>query len=93
MRKRIFLPPGSILWQFVHIHWCNLHYANVLRMRPQKEIADPPRPPLMTLDQTVAALQESHQALRDEVAKLKEADLDGPCNSNGQASRSSSPRA
>ena len=77
--------PGTILWQLFHMHWCNLHYANVLRLRPQKEIADPPKPPIMTLDQTIAALQQSHQALRSEVAKLKESDLDDPCNSTGQS--------
>src|SRR6266852_400586 len=60
-------PPGTILWQLFHLHWCNLHYANVLRLRPQKEIADPPKPSIMTLDQTIAALQQSHQALRAEV--------------------------
>ncbi|HEY3320428.1 MAG TPA: DinB family protein [Planctomycetota bacterium] len=72
-------PPGSILGQLVHIHWCNLHYANVIRLRPQKEIADPPQPPVMSLQQTIDALHGSHDALRAEVAKLTEADLAGAC--------------
>jgi hypothetical protein len=71
--------PGTILHQLVHMHWCNLHYANVIRLRPQKEISDPPKPPVMTLIQTLAALHESHNALRGEVAKLTESDLEGPC--------------
>jgi cell division protein FtsB len=65
------------------MHWCNLHYTNVLRLRPQKEIADPPKPSIMTLDQTITALQQSHEALRAEVAKLKDSDLDDNCNSTG----------
>ncbi len=79
-----FPPPGTILWQLHHLHWCSQHYANVLRLRPQKEIADPPKPPLMTLDQAVAALHESHGALRAEVARLQESDLQSPCNTRGE---------
>ena len=80
-----FPPPGTILWQIHHMLWCNQHYANVLRLRPRKEIADPPKPPMMTLDQAVAALYESHCTLRAEVATLKEAELDSPCNSTGES--------
>ncbi|MCK6472658.1 MAG: DinB family protein [Planctomycetes bacterium] len=72
--------PGTILWQMDHISGCNRLYAAVLRQRPAKEIEEPQSlPPSKTFADALEELRASHAALRAEVAKLKDTDLQSPC--------------
>lgn len=72
--------PGTIFWHMDHISGCNRLYAAVLQQRPAAEVEEPrPLPPSATFAHALEALRASHAALRAEVAKLKEPDLQGPC--------------
>ena len=71
--------PGTIRWQVAHLEHCARHYTEILRKRPiAREPATPP-PGIAELPELINRLECARRLLREEIQRLSEVDLDGPC--------------
>lgn len=72
-------PPGTILWQIVHLDQCLRHYRTIMLTRPRDDAFDTPPPPLGSLQSHITSLHEAAAALRRTFEVLTEDDLAAPC--------------